>query len=199
MFLGISITVPSRQWFNLGRTVERNCRDSNSLLSHHSGWFMGVTSTKSESPRTAVLLSPEMRQSSPTCRVHLRYFLWDSGTSAQTSAKKRFYRIMIFLSCVNYVVWFSEGHSGLGDIPLWASVHHENSPEAVVWRPEATSIRGWREATIFLGRIPTAFRISLNSQRSEGQKGDVAVDQLEFLDCSLPCQSHQDHPAVSLS
>ncbi|XP_024918601.1 apical endosomal glycoprotein isoform X2 [Cynoglossus semilaevis] len=121
-----------------------------------TGWFMGVTSTKSESPRTAVLLSPEMRQSSPTCRVHLRYFLWDSG------------------------------HSGLGNIPLWASVLHENSPEAVVWRPEATSIRGWREATIFLGRIPTAFRISLNSQRSEGQKGDVAVDQLEFLDCSLP-------------
>lgn len=57
-----------------------------------------------------------------------------------------------------------------------------------MWRPEATSVRGWREATIFLGRIPSTFQIRLNSQRSEGQRGDVAVDQLEFLDCALPCK-----------
>ncbi|KAF0031182.1 hypothetical protein F2P81_015737 [Scophthalmus maximus] len=121
-----------------------------------TGWFMGVSAVKSESPKTAVLVSPEMQQSSPTCRLRLRYFLWDSG------------------------------HTGLGSTPLWASVRHKDSSEAVVWRPEATSIRGWREATIFLGRNPTTFQIHLYSQRSEGQKGDVAIDQMEFLDCALP-------------
>ncbi|XP_040915419.1 apical endosomal glycoprotein [Toxotes jaculatrix] len=121
-----------------------------------TGWFMGVSAVKAESPHTAVLTSPEMRQSSPTCRLRLRYFLWDSG------------------------------NTGLGSTPLWASVLHKASPEAIVWRPESTSVRGWREATIFLGRIPNAFQIRLYSQRSEGQKGDVAVDQLEFMDCALP-------------
>ncbi|XP_062268278.1 apical endosomal glycoprotein [Platichthys flesus] len=121
-----------------------------------TGWLMGVSAVKSQSLRTAVLVSPEMRQSSATCRLRLRYFLWDSGLT------------------------------GLGSTPLWASVLHSDSSQATVWRPEATSVRGWREATIFLGRIPTSFQIRLHSHRSEGQKGDVAIDQLEFLDCALP-------------
>ncbi|XP_041666036.1 apical endosomal glycoprotein isoform X2 [Cheilinus undulatus] len=121
-----------------------------------TGWFMGVTEIKSDSLSKAVLVSPEMKQSSPTCRLRLRYFLWDSG------------------------------HAGLGSAPLWASILRQDSGEAVVWRPEATSIRGWKEATVFLGRIPTTFQISLNSQRSKGKSGDVAIDQLEFLDCALP-------------
>lgn len=121
-----------------------------------SGWFMGVTETKSESVGTAVLISPKMKQSSPTCRLQLRYFLWDSG------------------------------HTGLGSSPLWASVLYEDSGEAIVWRPEVSSVRGWREATIFIGRISTNFQIQLNSQRFVGRRGDVAVDQLEFLDCALP-------------
>ncbi|XP_074472870.1 apical endosomal glycoprotein [Sebastes fasciatus] len=121
-----------------------------------TGWFMGVSAVAKESLSTAVLISPEMKQSSPTCRLRLRYFLWDSG------------------------------HAGLGSTPLWASIIRQGSREAVVWRPEVTSVRGWREATVFLGRIPTTFRIHLSSQRSEGRRGDVAVDQLEFLDCALP-------------
>ncbi|KAK2888523.1 apical endosomal glycoprotein [Channa argus] len=121
-----------------------------------TGWFMGVSAVKTESLSTAKLISPEMRQSSTTCRLRLRYFLWDSG------------------------------HKGLGSTPLWASVLHQESQEAIVWRPEATSVRGWREATIFLGRIPTPFQICFYSQRANGQKGDVAVDQLQFLDCALP-------------
>ncbi|XP_074546806.1 apical endosomal glycoprotein [Halichoeres trimaculatus] len=120
------------------------------------GWFMGVTEALADSFSTAVLTSPNMKQSSPTCRLRLRYFLWDSG------------------------------HTGLGPTPLWASILRQDSQEAIVWRPEASSVRGWREATIFLGRIPTSFQIQLNSQRSVGRRGDVAVDQLEFLDCALP-------------
>lgn len=46
---------------------------------HHTGWFMGVSAVKSATFSTAVLMSPEMRESSPTCRLRLRYFLWDSG------------------------------------------------------------------------------------------------------------------------
>lgn len=83
----------------------------------------------------------------------------------------------------------SVGHTGLGSAPLWASVLHQRIQEAIVWRPEATSVRGWREDTIFLGRIPTTFRIHLHSRRSKGQRGDVAIDHLEFLDCALPCES----------
>ncbi|XP_035995951.1 apical endosomal glycoprotein [Fundulus heteroclitus] len=121
-----------------------------------TGWFMSVSAVGAESLQSSVLISPEIKHSSPTCRLRLRYFLWDSG------------------------------HTGLGCTPLWASVLHQGSQEAVVWRPEASSIRSWREATVFLGRISSPFRIRLHSARSEGQKGDVAVDQLEFLDCALP-------------
>lgn len=84
---------------------------------------------------------------------------------------------------------FPVGHTGLGSAPLWASIVHQDSREAIVWRPEATSVRGWREGTIFLGRIDATFQIRLHSQRTEGRRGDVAIDQLEFLDCALPCQS----------
>ncbi|KAM6902305.1 apical endosomal glycoprotein [Xenentodon cancila] len=121
-----------------------------------TGWFVAVSAVTAESLQSAVLISPEMKQSSPTCRLHLRYFLWDSG------------------------------HKGLGSAPLWASVVHQGFQEAVVWRPEASSVRGWREATVFLGRIPSTFQIRLHSQRSVGQQGNVAIDQLKFLDCSLP-------------
>nr|XP_015798985.2 apical endosomal glycoprotein [Nothobranchius furzeri] len=120
------------------------------------GRFMAVSAVNAESPETAVLVSPEMKQSSPTCRLRLRYFLFDSG------------------------------HTGLGSAPLWASILHQDSRQAVVWRPESSSVRSWREATIFLGRVSSSFRIRLHSQRSEGSKGDVAIDQLEFLGCALP-------------
>ncbi|XP_067106662.1 apical endosomal glycoprotein [Osmerus mordax] len=134
-----------------------------------SGWFMGVTSVQAGSPATAVLVSPVMRQSSPTCRLHLRYFLWDSG------------------------------HTGLGAAPLWASLWREEvGQEAVVWRPEGTSVRGWREATVFLGRVPSAFQIRLHSRRDEGRRGDVAVDQLEFLDCALPQPPQEESCAAGM-
>ncbi|XP_028274375.1 apical endosomal glycoprotein [Parambassis ranga] len=120
------------------------------------GWFMGVTTVKAVSFHTALLISPEIKQASPTCRLRLRYFLWDSG------------------------------QTGLDSAPLWASILHQGSQESVVWRPEASSIRSWREATIFLGRISSPFKIRLHSQRSEGRRGDVAIDDLEFLDCALP-------------
>ncbi|KAM4719502.1 LOW QUALITY PROTEIN: apical endosomal glycoprotein [Anableps anableps] len=121
-----------------------------------TGWFMSVSAVRAESLQRSVLISPEIKSSSPTCRLRLRYFLWDSG------------------------------NTGFGPTPLWASVLHQDSQEAVVWRPEASSIRSWREATIFLGRISSPFHIRLHSARSEGQNGDVAIDQLDFLDCALP-------------
>ncbi|XP_077354338.1 apical endosomal glycoprotein isoform X1 [Festucalex cinctus] len=121
-----------------------------------SGWFMGVTAVTSTAVKTAVLVSPKIQESSPTCRLRLRYFLWDSG------------------------------ETGLGSSPLLVSVFHQDSEKAIVWRPEATSVRGWREATVFLGRIAAPFQIHLYSNRLEGRRGDVAVDQLEFLDCALP-------------
>ena len=63
---------------------------------------------------------------------------------------------------------------------------HLNGSGLVVWRPGHASVNAWREAEVFLGRIPTAFRIDLQTRRSTGRRGDVAVDQLEFLDCALP-------------
>ena len=81
------------------------------------------------------------------------------------------------------------GNTGMSSTVLWASVLHQDSRQAIVWRPEANSARGWREDTIFLGRIPETFQVHFHSQRSEGRLGDVALDQLEFLDCALPCES----------
>lgn len=120
------------------------------------GWFMGVTSVNSDRNHTALLRSPTMHQSSATCRLLIRYFIWDSGST------------------------------GFEDAPLWATILGKDNQQAVVWRPESTSIRGWREATVFLGRNPSMFYIQLHSTRSQGRHGDVAVDQLEFRDCALP-------------
>ncbi|KAM4634124.1 apical endosomal glycoprotein [Polymixia lowei] len=139
-----------------GDTLPDSGPSSDFTIGTASGWFMGVSAVKADSPITAILISPKMKQSSPTCRLRLRYFLWDSG------------------------------YTGLGSSPLWASVLHHDSREAVVWRAESTSVRGWRVSTVFLGRIEKNFQIRLNSMRSAGSRGDVAIDQLEFLDCALP-------------
>lgn len=40
---------------------------------------MGVSAVNTLHLSTAVLISPEMQQSAPTCRLRLRYFMWDSG------------------------------------------------------------------------------------------------------------------------
>ncbi|KAM9323035.1 apical endosomal glycoprotein [Pholidichthys leucotaenia] len=147
-----------------GETLPDSGPSSDYTTGTAMGWFMAVSGVEAES--TAVLISPHLKQSSATCRLRLRYFLWDSG------------------------------HTGLGSAPLWASVLRQDGQPAVVWRPEASSFRGWREATVFLGRIPSTFQIRLHSQRSLGQRGDVAIDHLEFLDCALPLpQSEVECPA----
>ncbi|KAL2099479.1 hypothetical protein ACEWY4_003873 [Coilia grayii] len=120
------------------------------------GWFMGVTSVSSDSNHTALLTSPMMQQTSVTCRLVIRYFIWDSG------------------------------HTGFKAFPLWGSILRQDGHRATVWRPEMTSIRGWREATVFLGRTPIPFHLQLHSTRNQGRRGDLAVDQLEFRDCALP-------------
>ncbi|CAL8384845.1 unnamed protein product [Gadus morhua 'NCC'] len=124
-----------------------------------SGRYMGVTAVSASTPSTAKLFSPPMTNTSPTCRLRLRYFIWDAGLT------------------------------GLGQTPLWASVLHLNGSSLVVWRPGSSSVNAWREADVFLGRIPFGFQIYLQSKRTEGLRGDIAVDQLEFLDCALPAPS----------
>lgn len=64
-------------WVNPGSS----CRFENQRLSHLIGSFVGVTEVTSQGDSTAVLLSPTIRESSATCRLRLRYFLWDSGKS----------------------------------------------------------------------------------------------------------------------
>lgn len=121
-----------------------------------SGWFMGVTAVRNDNTHTALMKSPLMQQSSSTCRLLIRYFIWDSG------------------------------HGGFDVAPLWASILGADGEHAVVWRPESTSIRGWREATVFLGRNAAPFQVQLHSSRRHGRQGDVAIDQLQFRDCALP-------------
>ncbi|KAG7476848.1 hypothetical protein MATL_G00087170 [Megalops atlanticus] len=137
-----------------GDTLPDSGPSSDFTTGTSKGWFMAVTSVNS--PSVALLVSPMMRQSSVTCRLRLRYFIWDSG------------------------------HAGLDGRSLWGSVLRKDNQAAVVWRPEVTSFRGWREASIYLGRISQEFQFRLHSHRSQGRRGDIAIDELEFLDCSLP-------------
>ncbi|XP_035245998.1 apical endosomal glycoprotein isoform X1 [Anguilla anguilla] len=125
-----------------------------------AGWFMGVTSVSTDDLTTAVLVSPVMSQSALTCQLRLRYFIWDSG------------------------------YTGLDGGALWASVQRVDGVQAVVWRPPTSSFRGWREDTVYLGRVSEGFRLRLHSRRNRGRRGDVAVDQLEFLNCGLPAAQH---------
>ncbi|XP_053734237.1 apical endosomal glycoprotein [Synchiropus splendidus] len=115
------------------------------------GWFMGVTAVEALNTG-AVLVSPEMKQSAPTCRLRLRYFIWTGDPQSI----------------------------------LWATIHYREGPESVIWRQSTSNIRDWREATIFIGRISEDFRIHFHAKHSLVRRGDIAIDQLEFLDCGLP-------------
>ncbi|KAM9820210.1 apical endosomal glycoprotein [Neosynchiropus ocellatus] len=123
------------------------------------GWFMGVTAVDSEN-KGAVLVSPEMKQSAPTCRLRLRYFVWTGSYEKSPT--------------------------------LWATIHYREGPESVIWRPKTSSLRDWREATIFIGRISEDFQIRFHAKHTALRRGDIAIDQLEFLDCALPLPSPGD-------
>ncbi|KPP61333.1 hypothetical protein Z043_120582 [Scleropages formosus] len=145
-----------------GRSLPDSGPSSDFTTGTSTGWFVAVTSVDSQTSSRALLESPTMRQSAPTCRILLRYFIWDAG------------------------------YKGLDDMVLWLSVEEDGGLPAVAWRPEGGSVRGWREATVFLGRVSGPFRLQLHSQRSQGLPGDVAIDQLEFLDCALPGEAGRE-------
>lgn len=86
------------------------------------------------------------------------------------------------------IFWYTPvlGFTVLENSVLWAEVWTEEGQNAVVWRPESSSVRAWKEGIIFLGRIPGPFEIQLHSRRQDGRSGDIAIDQLEFMDCALP-------------
>ncbi|KAK2827613.1 hypothetical protein Q7C36_018539 [Tachysurus vachellii] len=139
-----------------GNPLPNSGPTSDFTIGTSAGWFMAVSAVNAQSPRTAVLTSPTMQQSSPSCRLHLRYFMWDSSLTI------------------------------LEDSPLWAEVWTPEGQNALVWRPESSSVRAWKEGIIFLGRIPGPFQIQIHSRRQGGRSGDIAIDQLEFMDCALP-------------
>ncbi|KAJ8395895.1 hypothetical protein AAFF_G00027780 [Aldrovandia affinis] len=139
-----------------GNPLPNSGPSSDYTIGTSTGWFMGVTSVNTDSPSTTALVSPMMKQSAVTCQLRLRYFIWDSG------------------------------QTGVDRQTLWGSVERVDGQQAVVWRPDTSSVRGWREDSIYLGRIPQEFRLLLHSRRSQGHRGDVAIDQMEFLGCALP-------------
>ncbi|XP_069039603.1 apical endosomal glycoprotein isoform X2 [Lepisosteus oculatus] len=85
---------------------------------------------------------------------------------------------------LRYFVWDS-GHTGLGSASLWGEVSLPGG-HAVLWRPGGSSVRGWRRASFFLGRVAGPFALSLHSERARIRPGDVAIDHLEFRNCALP-------------
>ncbi|XP_041094433.1 apical endosomal glycoprotein [Polyodon spathula] len=83
-----------------------------------------------------------------------------------------------------YRVWDS-GRVGVDAGSLFATLR-SSSREAVVWRSAGSSVRGWREASIFTGRVPEPFQIVFTSRRSLSYPGDIAIDDIKFLNCALP-------------
>lgn len=71
-----------------------------------------------------------------------------------------------------------------------------SSREAVVWRGAGSSVRGWREASIFTGRVPEPFQIVFTSRRSLSYPGDIAIDDINFRNCALPRTSPTHISAV---
>ncbi|MGH0153262.1 UNVERIFIED_CONTAM: hypothetical protein FKN15_045994 [Acipenser sinensis] len=83
-----------------------------------------------------------------------------------------------------YQVWDS-GRVGVDAGSLFATLR-SSSREAVVWRGAGSSVRGWREASIFTGRVPESFQIVFTSRRSLSYPGDIAIDDINFRNCALP-------------
>ncbi|MBN3299346.1 AEGP protein, partial [Amia calva] len=153
---------PSTAWERRQRheTLPDNAPFSDYTLGTDAGWFVAVQSSSSEHSSVALLESPVMSEAAASCEVRLRYFMWDSGVS--------------------------EGVLGTA---LWASVWRlAEGAGGLVWRPGVSSVRGWRDASFFPGRLPRGFILRLHSQHGPHEPGAVAIDQLEFRNCALPDQ-----------
>ncbi|XP_030062831.1 apical endosomal glycoprotein [Microcaecilia unicolor] len=85
---------------------------------------------------------------------------------------------------IHYHIW----NAGILEIPkgtLIVQVADKNQTYAV-WQGPHTSVYAWREIVLYTGRIPGEFEITISSTRSFWERGDLAIDDVEFWHCGLP-------------
>ncbi|MFT7812312.1 MAM and LDL-receptor class A domain-containing protein 2-like isoform X1 [Arapaima gigas] len=77
---------------------------------------------------------------------------------------------------------------GIGQLSI---LRVEGSRHTQLWKLSGDQGDDWRRATVDVGRIPGLFRLLFKATRTYSTLGDIAIDDVAFLNCSLPESEHK--------
>lgn len=76
-------------------------------------------------------------------------------------------------------------------------VMREGSQATTLWWQTVGHEDDWRPGIVIVGRMPQDFSITFEGSRTFNKRGHVAIDDISFINCTLPGSSV--HPGLSLS
>nr|XP_033815703.1 apical endosomal glycoprotein isoform X2 [Geotrypetes seraphini] len=85
---------------------------------------------------------------------------------------------------IHYHIW-NAGILEISKGTLTVQVADKNQTYAI-WQGPHNSVYAWREIVLYTGRIHGEFEITISSTRSFWERGDLAIDDVEFRHCGLP-------------
>lgn len=134
----------------------------------------------------AALWSPAMKEASSQCELEFYYHMYGKGRCAFGSVCER-----LLLSAWESVQC---GCPGIGQLGVRL---HEISGFTWLWSLSGNQGREWRRASVQVGRIPGVFRLLFEATRTYSTLGDIAIDDISLLHCSLPGNSSAYCPAIT--
>lgn len=128
----------------------------------------------------ATLQSPTMNQASTTCTLHFFYNMYGEGmfTVCLCTAKK------IAINHQNKIKFLK--------IPTFADIEElnvllkEGSRTTRLWWLSGNQGDLWQHSEVTVGRIPQDFTILFEASRSFDTPGYIAIDDVDFTNCTLP-------------
>ncbi|XP_078144006.1 apical endosomal glycoprotein-like [Centroberyx gerrardi] len=117
---------------------------------------MAVEADRGDQISFAALQSPGMKQASATCTLHFYYHMYGEAVHTVT---------------------------GIGELKVLLK---EGSRSTPLWWLSGNRGDSWRHGEVTVGRTPQDFTILFAATRTFSQLGDIAIDDIDFSNCTLP-------------
>ncbi|XP_078483553.1 MAM and LDL-receptor class A domain-containing protein 1 isoform X3 [Ciona intestinalis] len=120
---------------------------------------MAVEASTGERNNEAVMISPYVSQTSASCQLRFYYHMYGNGfTESLRNPNPGELRLVMRRYTRIFVIWMHSFDEG----------------------------NLWIEGNVYIGRVAEPFALSFQATRSFSGKGDLAVDDVSFINCALP-------------
>lgn len=139
-----------------------------------SGYYMALKPDVGAQISHAALQSPTMKEASSTCTLHFYYNMYGEGMCAA---------IKITCSCPLRVCLIV---CTVTDKPELNVVLKEGPTTTRLWWLSGSHKDLWHRGEVTVGRNPEDFTILFEASRTFTKPGHIAIDDIDFTNCTLP-------------